>query len=379
MKIQTLFGELVLLSGCTLVGSSESLAFTTYMFESHNGTEQRKPLRETASQVLNINYLSNRKALPVNFNVLYGAMRGKWAIPVDVELHHITSVSGDFITLDTAIFDYRNESLALIRKGSETLVIEIKEVLPDGLKLYKPIEITNFQICPLRVGFILGDVSSDINVAVGKTAIKFQVLDAPLFESSIPAQFLGHDIYFKRLLLEGDFLNVSFVQQQTVTDFGLGPIDQHTNWAHAKYGKPLRSIMKNQLELHEYKQFLFRRLGKYRPFWMPTFERNFTIQNTGNITTTLDVEPNQHLEFTSHRKHIAIKANGVWTAHTITNAIKFGAKTRLTITPALSKQASTVQMVSYLGLHRLNNDMTDITYKGGGVSESAVSILEIEL
>ena len=136
--------------------------------------------------------------------------------------------------------------------------------------------------------------------------------------------------------------------------------------------------MKNQQELFEYRQFLFRRLGMFRSFWLPTFERNFKHVNTGNISTTLDVESNQYLEFATHRKHIAIKANDIWTAHTITAAVRNGVNTRLTISPALNKPAASIQMISYLGLHRLNNDSTDIQYKGGNITESSVSILEIE-
>lgn len=379
MKIQTtLFGELVLLTECTLVGSSESLSFSTYMLESHNGTEQRTALRETASQVLNIDYVTLRKAIAKNFNVLYGGLRLKWAVPVDIEWQRVAAASGDFIACNTAIYDYRPDSLALIKKGSERIVVEIQEVRSDGLKLYQAIDLQNFKICPLRAGFILGDVSASINGIFGKRAVQFQVLDAPHIAAPVPAQFLSHDIYFKRLLLEGDSLNVTVLQHQTVVDFGLGPIDQHTNWLHAKYGKPMRSLMKTQAELHEYRQFLFRRLGMFRPYWMPTFERNFYVKSTGNIAAVLDVESNQYLEFAAHRKHIAIKTNDAWTAHTITAAVRNGANTRLTISPALNKPAASIQMISYLGLHRLNNDSTDIQYKGANITESAVSILEIE-
>ncbi|WP_257223083.1 MULTISPECIES: hypothetical protein [unclassified Acinetobacter] len=379
MKIQTtLFGELVLLTECTLVGSSESLSFSTYMFESHNGTEQRTALRETAAQLLNIDYVALRKAMAQNFNVLYDGLRSKWAVPVDIEWQHVAAASGDYIACNTAIYDYRPDSLALIKKGSERVVVEIQEVRSDGLKLYQPIDLQDFTICPLRVGFILGDASSSINAVWGQSKLQFQVLDAPYVHAQVPAQFLGHDIYFKRLLLEGDSLNVTVLQHQTVVDFGLGPIDQHTNWLHAKYGKPMRSLMKTQQDLYEYRQFLFRRLGMYRPYWMPTFERNFYVKSTGNIAAVLDVESNQYLEFATHRKHIAIKANNTWTAHTITASVKSGSNTRLTISPALNKPATSIQMISYLGLHRLNNDSTDIHYRGGNITESSVSILEIE-
>ena len=180
-------------------------------------------------------------------------------------------------------------------------------------------------------------------------------------------------------MLEGDALNVTVLQHQTVVDFGLGPIDQHSNWLHARYGKPMRSVMKGQQALFEYRQFLFRRLGQYRAFWLPTFERNFYVKSTGAISTVIDVELNQYQEYASNRKHIAIQdKSGNWTAHSISNAVQTSNTLRLTITPALNKAAVDIRMISYLGLHRLNNDSVDIQYKGAGITESSVAILEIE-
>lgn len=380
MKIQTtLFGELVLLTECTLVGSSESLGFQTFINTSHNGTEKRKALRETASQVLNIDYVTIRKAMAQNFNVLYGGMRKLWAIPVDYEWQDVEAVSGDFISCDTSVFDFRSDSLAVLKHADGHTVVEILEVRPDGLKLYDPVDVPASKLCPLRVGFILGDVSAPINAVYGQPSLQFQIMDAPYLQAPVPAQFQGNDIYFKKLLLEGDALNVSLVQHQTIVDFGFGPIDQHTNWLHARYGKPMRSVMKTQQELFEYKQFLFRRLGQYREFWLPTFERNFYLKSTGTISTVIDVELSQYQEYASNRKHIAIQdKSGNWTAHSISNAVQTSNTLRLTITPALNKAAVDIRMISYLGLHRLNNDSVDIQYKGAGITESSVAILEIE-
>lgn len=361
------------------MGSSESLGFQTYVNSSHNGTEKRKALRETSSQVLNIDYVVARQALAQNFNVLWGGLRKLWAIPVDVEWQRIGGVDGDFIECVTSIYDYRNDSLALLKHKDGLTVVEIKEVLANGLKLYESIILQNFTIRPLRVGFILGDVSAPINAVYGQPSLQFQVMDAPYLQAPVPAQFLGHDIYFKRLLLEGNALNVTVLQHQTVVDFGLGPIDQHSNWLHARYGKPMRSVMKGQQALFEYRQFLFRRLGQYRAFWLPTFERNFYVKSTGTISTVIDVELNQYQEYASNRKHIAIQdKSGNWTAHSISNAVQTSNTLRITITPALNKAAVDIRMISYLGLHRLNNDSVDIQYKGAGITESSVAILEIE-
>src|SRR5690606_30640324 len=128
-------------------------------------------LRETASQVLNIDYVVARQALAQNFNVLCGGMRKLWAVPVDYEWQSVEVVSGDFIPCDTSIFDFRNDSLAVLRHADGYSVVEILEVGPNGLKLYDPVDVPVSKLCPLRVGFILGDVSSGINAVFGTPGI----------------------------------------------------------------------------------------------------------------------------------------------------------------------------------------------------------------
>ena len=77
-------------------------------------------------------------------------------------------------------------------------------------------------------------------------------------------------------------------------------------------------------------------------------------------------------------KHIAIKSDDVWTAHTITASALISASTvQLTISPALSKNADTIQRISYLGLHRLDADSVDLNYQGAKIVEASVPILEI--
>ena len=50
---------------------------------------------------------------------------------------------------------------------------------------------------------------------------------------------------------------------------------------------------------------------------------------------------------------------------------------QVTISPALNKNASSIERISYLGLHRLDADSIDLHYQGAGNVEVTVPILEI--
>ena len=54
-----------------------------------------------------------------------------------------------------------------------------------------------------------------------------------------------------------------------------------------------------------------------------------------------------------------------------------GSTVQVTISPALNKNASSVELISYLGLHRLDADSVDLNYQGASLVEVSVPILEI--
>lgn len=194
----------------------------------------------------------------------------------------------------------------------------------------------------------------------------------------LPESFLGNDLYFFCLTYSGSEMNATLSQQQNIVDNEVGVIFQNSDWDFARYSKQYRAIIKGADELHAYRQFLFRRRGKYRSFWLPTYESNMRCKSIGLVSSVMLIEADQYKQLADNRKHIAIKSNGTWTAHTVTastlvpdNAVK------ITILPALNKDASSIQRISYLGLHRLDADSVDLNYQGAGIVEVSVPILEI--
>lgn len=379
MRVNTnLYGDLILLTTPVLVGANESIGFKTDIFEASDGTEQRTPLKDKARQTLSFSSLSVRQAVAQQFNVQWGGIRQLWAVPLYQERQFVGDVSSDFIACNTNIYDFRNNSLALLKNDAGMQLVEIIEVQATGLQLSEVISFDNAKLYPVRVCFINGDITRNISGVHASMSVDFIVIDEPVIEPDTPDQFLGNDLYFFNLTYSGDSMQTTISQQQNILDNEIGDIHQSSDWNFACYSKPYRAVLKGHQQVRDYKNFLFRRQGRYRPFWLPTYESNLRSKSIGTVTTTLLVEVDQYKQLADQRKHIAIKCNGIWTAHTITaSALTSASTVQLTITPALNKVASSIQRISYLGLHRLDADNITLNYQGAGIAEVSVPILEL--
>lgn len=391
MKLTTEnFGEVVLLTSPALVGATESIGFKTDVFESKNGTETRIPLKDKARQTLGFSSIVLKKEIAKNFNVQWGGIRKNWAVPLFQESQFVGDVVSETVVIDeqevektsvlcrTDIFSFYDGCLALLRNDTEQLLVEVQAVESDRLVLANAVNIANAKLYPVRVCFISGDISRQISSLHTQSSITFIVIDEPEVAESVPEQFLANDLHKFCLMLDGSSLEATISQQQSTINNEVGVIYQSTDWNFARYSKQYRTILHGPEELYAYRQFLFRRRGKYRPFWLPIYEANIRCKSTGFVSSVILIESDQYKQLADQRKHIAIKSNGVWTAHTITASALISANTvQLTITPALNKEASTVQLTSYLGLHRLDADSVDINYQGAGIAEVSVPILEI--
>lgn len=379
MKLTTTnFGEVVLLTSPALVGAVESVGFKTDIFESKNGTEQRTPLKDKARQTLNFDSVAVQKEVASVFNSQWGGIRHNWAVPLFHELQFVGDVSGDSIICRTDIFSFYDGGLVLLKNETEQVLVEVLKVEANGLFLFESVDIQNAELYPVRICFISGDISKKINNFIARSSISFVVIDEPEVQESIPAQFLAQDIYWFQLLLSSGSLEVTLSQQQNMINNEVGVIFQNSDWDFARYSKQYRAMIHSAEDLYAYRQFLFRRKGKYRPFWLPTYEANMRCKSTGFISSVMLIESDQYKQLGDARKHIAVRSNQTWTAHTITaSALVSGSTVQVTVSPALNKNASSIERISYLGLHRLDADSIDLHYQGAGNVEVTVPILEI--
>ncbi|NNG75680.1 hypothetical protein HLH10_04940 [Acinetobacter sp. ANC 4277] len=403
MKIQTSqFGEVHVLTNCPLLSSTERLEWMTEVHESFGGSEDRYPLRDTPRQILSFNYTQMRKEMGDMFHMLSANLRGQWGIPLRQVKRVIPDVvDDDYIILETTatIADLR-VGFAFIESKEGVQVVEITEIgryiiiqeeirdpetdevtqpliteYQDGFRLAANITATNAVIMPLRICIIDGDASINAGGFWSNASMVFRVLaeDLPEHSGDIPTQYKGNDIYFKPLLLDGDSIEITMSQHQNVVDNSIGGFQSFTHHTRVKQSKPFKSLIRSWDEFQEFRRFLFRQGGRYRPFWLPLYERHLNILNTGNITTSLSTNTKYMVE--ANRNYLAVKRkDGTWTAHQIT--AKTGGS--LTVSPAINTHQNNIENICYMGLYRFDADQIEFQFLGAGISQVTIPILELE-
>lgn len=378
----TLYGDLAIIPQVAEVPFVETLAFLTDSIESYNGVEQHIQVRGMPRQSFQYQIPFQAAADAGIFNTAWGALRKKWAVPAWGDAQYVGNVTAaaNSCACDTVNYDLRAPGLAMFYTGcGQYKVVEITSKSDISINFAAMgAAIKGAYLIPLRVGFIVGDVNRAITGHAGKVEINFQVDDLQLLTPAAPDQYLANDIYYTVGLLDGNSLSTSIKQRQDIIDFDLGVIDRRTPWTRAKYGRPFRTMMTTPAEIKAFKDFAYRRIGKVRPFWMPTFESNLRVKNTGTIVSTLVLSADSYIDYAAARVHIAVEANGVWYPRVISAPVPTGADTiQVTLSSPLNIPANTVKRASYLGLNRLDTDKFEINYSFPKTAECTVRILEV--
>ena len=380
--ITTLFGTLALIPQVAEVPVIETLSFLTDQIESYDGTEQNIQLRAKPRRSFNYSIPLQSGVDAGVFNTAYGAIRDKWAVPVWTDAQYVGSVAdaATFVYCDTTNFDLRDESLAMLYNGcGQYKILEITTVDADRIN-FEELDgaIKGAMLIPVRVGFVSANIAKATNGFNGKVSITFDVDDLAEYTPADPEQYLGNDIYYSPSLLDGGSLDTYFNQRQDITDFDLGIVERRSPWLHAKFGRRYRSLTATPEERTEFRNFIYRRQGKSRPFWMPTFQNDLRIKNTGTLTSTLVTPLDSYIDYGSERTHIAIEAGGVWYPRVISSPTPTGADTmQFTLSSAVNVPAASVTRISYLGLNRLNTDTIEFNYNDSKTVETAFQILEL--
>lgn len=382
MKVTVNGHEYILLTKCPLLETTERYEFKTDVHQSFDASsEERIPLLDAARQSFNWAMMAFRDEVPEMFNDLYSWMRKEFLVPQPLESQLVGNLSDDFIETDTSNLGINIGTLILVQALGVLRVVEVTEIgryeviedVPvyiDGYRLNEAVTATNAQIQPLRKVIIAGNPSSQANGLMLKPTLNLRVLDSVEYPiADEPQQYKGDDIFFTPLLLDGDFLDINFEQHQVIVDGEIGQFWQFTHWINPLINKNFRVIMRNRQEYIDYKKWFYRRRGRLNPFWLPSYQNNFNFisRSASSITVKND-------NYLSDRKNIAIKANGVWTAHSVTSTSVSGENIVMNLTP---QPPVNIERVSYLGLYRLNSDAVEFYFKGADIVEATVPIVEI--
>jgi hypothetical protein len=378
----TLYGDLALLPFPAMVGATENIEFKTEIQQAIDSTEERQQLRVLPRQTLNYQFPITKDRMASAFNTEYDAVTENWAVPLWAEGQSVGNVlaNATSIACDTTIHDLRENSLALLRTTDNLWqIVEIGSITRSSVNVTNAlIYQANARIYPVRIGWISDPITRDVSGIFQLSSIKFNIDDIRDVPEIVPDQFLDNDIYFTCPLLGGESLSRSIQSRLDIVDQDLGVIARRTLWSNARYSTPLYQLLKNKQEVFDYRGFLSRAQGKFRSFWLPSFEANMRVVSTGTITTTLLIKPDCYLDY-APRIHIAIKTtDGTWHPFITSNpTIVAGGNIQLTLDHALNLDASAIKKISYLGLYRLDTDSIDLTFIGKNRARTQVNIIEL--
>jgi len=380
----TLYGELAFLPEIAEIPVTETLSFLTDSIIHYDGTEQNIQLRSKPRQKFEYSIPIKYKDNADLFNTLSGAIRQKWAVPNWTDLQSVGTInSGDTsIVCNTVDYDLRDDSLAMIFTNCDNYkVIEITSLTSSNITLSSAIasNIRNAYLVPIRIGYINGSVSRSINGYNGKLNLNFEVLDLKEFTTSAPTQYLSNDIYYDENLLSSNFAETDISKREDIIDFDLGIVDRRSPWTASKFGRTYRSLTVLPTERTNFRNFILRRYGKFRPFWMPSFENNLIIKNTGVVVSTLVTYLDSYIDYANNRIHVAIQSNGLWYPRIISSPTQTDSDTvQYTLDTALNLPSESITRVSYLSLYRLDADNIEFNYNSPLSVETSVRILEIQ-
>ncbi|MEG2273133.1 MAG: hypothetical protein RSC05_12765 [Acinetobacter sp.] len=383
MKVSIDDQEYILLTQCPLLDTSERYAFKTDVHKSYNGsTEERIPEIDEARQSLAYSLSSYRAETVGLFNETYSWMRKEYLVPQPLESKEVGNLADDFIECDTSGISIAADHFILIQPESGALqvrkvteigryeVVNNETVYIDGYRLNQLILANDATIYPLRKCIIDGNVNAQINNATFSPMLSLRVLDNVEYPIAVaPQQYKNEDIYFMPLLLDGDYLDVEFRQHQSIVDGEIGKFWSFTNWANPLVAKNLRILMRSREEYHQLKQWFYRRRGMLNAFWLPTYEHNFNIISASSSSLVVKNE-----SFLSNKTSIAVKSNGVWSAHAITNKTVNSGNVSMQVSPTLP---AAIERISYLDLYRLGSDTIEFMFKGNDIIETTLPIVEL--
>lgn len=366
----------------------ETLEWRTDVLISNNGSEQRIRQRKAPRQELKIKYPLQYVDMQAAQNRAYGWVGRRWIVPMWNEAQKVSTLSAGAttITVPTDNVDFRAGGLAFIHSSNAlSASVNVTSAVGGVVTLDEPLSTTfpNPFVMPARLGRVLGNIERTFNGHNGSLGFNFQIRDnIDLGIGTTPTQYLGHDVYTDEVLLGDDDTTEAISRRIDLVDYENGVVDIFSPWLNTRVRRPSKYIIQGLPAIWTFRKWLHRRGGKQRPFWLPTFENDFRIQQTLSITTTITVYADDYILFSPERKHIAILLNDsvTWFFREITSLTDLGGGL---ISISLDSSVggilpSAIRSISFLGLKRLDTDRVELNWETNRTLTTTIPILEIQ-
>lgn len=358
----------------------------TNVIKSYDGTEQRRKIRANPRLTLEVEYPVPPTDRQRAQNLTQGWVGHGWVVPLWADAAYGSALSAGAmsvtVTNSDTVLQYASECV-LWQDHLTYELVKIASIVGTTVTFVEPTVNAYSRPIVLPVANAVANQGIVRNTDGYRSDIKasYRVSSKPEIPEVVPAQYKGEDIYYSEQILPNNGM---------IPDDMLTRIDEVTNrvanskfyapWVNTQQSRIYTVDNRTKAETLAFKKWLARRSGKFRPFWTPSFENDFTLTTTGYIINSFSCIDNGYTLYQTKRNHIAIlKTDGTWIpCEILSYSSPVGGVFSLTLDTNLNFNADQIKQVCYLGLKRLDTDRIEIYFPGNSRSYASLRIVEIE-
>lgn len=326
---------------------TESLEWKSDIIRSRSGHEQRRAIRTKPRRQFEYSYTLGKEDNQRLQNILWGWQNRVFALPVWTDKLITTSpinIGDIVINLDTTNFSYKaGDSLILYKDADD---FEVAEILSIGstITLVRAVTKnwpTNSKVFPIIEAHM--PVSSPVKRLTGSVTegVATFITDPSVVDPYIPTggSFVSYD-GLEIITIQPNWINDldnTFEFPFDTLDYESGSVQWQSSEDYSFNTRRYSWLLKNRQAIKEFRQFLGRRRGMVKTFWVPTWTEDFTVvQTVGAGDSSIVVQDNGYADLIkanpAHNRIMIRLTNGITYYRKINDAIIGPGNKQITLT-----------------------------------------------
>ena len=353
------------------------------------GAEQRFALRTRPRQVFNFTYVMDPPAFSKAKSFSRSQAEKEFLLPRWGDLSYLGAISSTttILNFDTRFANYAEGAQVIVydeydhyEAATILTLTDTSITLVTGLTK----DYTKAVVAPLQIATFINFFEADRQKAEFiKATASFQSLDstdlAALWQEEYPF-FRGHEVMMDRPIVTGD-IREAYKSDISQVDDGVALIWRGTQRNYPTKEAQVAWHLLSREELWSLRLWLYTRRGKWRGFWLPSWNKDLEltqpISSTDTTITISDVGYSTHEEANS----LMILTTGglVYYLRVISGFAGSPGEEILALDGAagINVTVSDIAMIAYLSFVRFNADRVEIQHRVAGGSSVIMPTLEI--
>jgi len=274
-------------------GVQETLAWRTNVLRVY-ASKQRRGLRRAPRQSIRYRtYVPDTKRTRLEF--LLNKQAYAYGVPVWWERQRVGSLSAGAtsIPLDETETDIRESGLLFVwESDAKYEAVEVQTINSGSVLLSRSLagSYTTPEVMPMRVGYLRDNQTDRKKRDHNFTELEFLVSEYALITLPNYTQHRGYDVLEDPCVMVSP-VTLKLEQARVFKDSGIGEFRPFAKERTVRAADVQHWVEQTKARRWALRQWLYARQGRFKPFWQPTWQRDFILAATiGSNDLTIDVE-----------------------------------------------------------------------------------------